>query len=336
MRSRNSLVAFSDCVITTHLLCLSVSSVSGHCICGCRGSNRSIDRTTASWIHTGTPAAGGGSASFCLTHTLMCPTMALPQDILEEILSHLRFDFPSLKACSLTHPSLLLPSNRLLFAKIRVWDSRGPPTDICLELRKVLVASKHMAASIRSLILNFVWSPKESGTGIFPSLLQLLPNLQRLSVHLARGNISIFNADSFPSPHSISSVRTLILKKIRFDTTSQLYSLLASFNHLEDITMNAVRIDDTNATTHLVPNRQSCFPSTLELNLDGPVIEALLSPQSTVSMANLRVLTVYTNSDQDVEATSSILPSASSSLQVLTLLLPITESRKLRLLLAHY
>ncbi|SJL02464.1 uncharacterized protein ARMOST_05792 [Armillaria ostoyae] len=188
-----------------------------------------------------------------------------------------------------------------------------------------------MTASIRSLILHFVWSPKESGTGIFPSLLQLLPNLQRLSIHLARGNVSIFNADPFPSPHSISSVRTLTLEKIGFDTTSQLYSLLASFNNLEDISMDVIRIDDTNATTNLVPSRQSCFPSALELNLDGPVIETLLSPRSTVSMANLRVLTIYADSDQDVKATSSIL-SASSSLQVLTLLLPITESRESHLI----
>ncbi len=76
--------------------------------------------------------------------------MTLPQDILEEILSHLRFDLPSLKACLLTHPTFLLPSNRLLFAKVRVQNSRGPPTDICLELRKVLVASKYMTESIRS------------------------------------------------------------------------------------------------------------------------------------------------------------------------------------------
>ncbi|KAK0447769.1 hypothetical protein EV421DRAFT_1927059 [Armillaria borealis] len=255
----------------------------------------------------------------------MCSTMALPQDILEEILSHLRSDFPSLKACSLTHPSFLLPSNRLLFAKVRVQDYRGPPTDICLELRKVLVASKYMTESIRSLILDFIWYPEESGTGIFPSLLQLLPNLQRLCIHLARGNVSILNAGSFPPPSSISSVRTLILDKILFDTASQLYSLLASFNNLEVVTLDEIGIEDTNATVDLVPSRQSCLPSTLELSLEGPVLEALLFPQSTVSIANLRVLSILTVTDQEVITTSSILSSASSSLEGLTLLLPVTK-----------
>ncbi|KAK0230244.1 hypothetical protein IW262DRAFT_1337121 [Armillaria fumosa] len=178
----------------------------------------------------------------------MCSTMAFPQDIREEISSHLRLDFPSLKACPLTHPSFLLPSNRLLFAKVRVRDSRGHPTDICLELRKVLVASKYMVESIRSLILDFIWYPKESGIGIFSSVLQLLPNLQRLCVQLAFGNIPILNAESFPSPCSISSVRTLILEKIQFDTASQLHSLLASSNNLEVITLDGIRIEDANVT----------------------------------------------------------------------------------------
>ncbi|KAK0201212.1 hypothetical protein DFS33DRAFT_1447398 [Desarmillaria ectypa] len=235
--------------------------------------------------------------------------MALPQDILEEILSHLRFDFPSLKTCSLTHSSFLRPTNRLLFAKILAQDFRGPPADICLKLRKVLVVSKYMAASIRSLVMNFFWYPEESGTGIFPSLLQLLPNLHRFFIYLSRANISMFNADPFPAPHSISSVRTLILGDIVFDAISQLYSLLASFKNLEVITMDVIWINDASATADLVPSRQSCFPSTLELNLNGPVMEALLSLQSTVSIANLRVLSILAGSGREVIATSSILSS---------------------------
>ncbi|KAK0462846.1 uncharacterized protein EV420DRAFT_1521260 [Desarmillaria tabescens] len=248
--------------------------------------------------------------------------MTLPQDILEEILSHLRFDFPSLKACSLTHSSFLLPSNRLLFAKLKVRDSRGPPADICFKLQKVLVDSKYMAASIRSLVISFFWYQEESGTGIFPSLLQLLPNLHRFFLYLSQANISRFNAGSFPAPRSISSVRTLILYGIVFDTASQLHSLLVSFNDLEVITMDAIWINDAKATTELVPSRQfSCCPSTLELNVDGSVTEALLSPQSTVSVANLCVLSILASSVREVSATSSILSSASSSLEVLTLFL---------------
>ncbi|SJL08777.1 uncharacterized protein ARMOST_12147 [Armillaria ostoyae] len=132
-------------------------------------------------------------------------------------------------------------------------------------------------ASIRSLILDFVWYLEGHGTGIFPSLLQLLPNLQRLFIHLARSNVSIFNASSFASVPSITSVRTLILDKIVFGTVSQLYSLLSSFNNLELITnMNVIRINDANATT-----------------LDGPILETLLFPQCTVSTAKLRVLSIF-------------------------------------------
>ncbi|PBK93887.1 hypothetical protein ARMGADRAFT_1029756 [Armillaria gallica] len=163
-----------------------------------------------------------------------------------------------------------------------------------------------MTESIRFLILDFIWYPEESGTGIFPSVLQLLPNLQRLCIHLAWGNVSILNAGSFSSPQSISSVRTLILDKIVFDTASRLYSLLASFNNLEVINLDETGIEDANATADLVLSRQSCFPSTLELSLEGPVLEALLFPQSTVSIANLRILSILTVTDQEVITTSFI------------------------------
>ncbi|KAK0204179.1 hypothetical protein DFS33DRAFT_1337418 [Desarmillaria ectypa] len=245
--------------------------------------------------------------------------MDIPQDILEEILHHISSDHPSIKACSLSHSSFLPPTRRLLFSEVKLhhrWQISH--TDICLEFRQILVASKYISSSIRTLILNHWYSIEDIDYRcIFPSLLELIPDLRRGHIYLAMNKTRIFGANLFLPPHSISNVRHLILNAIVFDTYSQMFSLIGSFSDLEVITMSRIRIDDPDGMEHIPVPSHHCAPSTLELNIGGDSLECLFCPQSTISVGNLRVLNVVAF-EHNVPAITSLLSLSSSSLEHLT------------------
>ncbi|KAK0232167.1 hypothetical protein EDD85DRAFT_956025 [Armillaria nabsnona] len=246
----------------------------------------------------------------------------IPEDILEEILCHLSSDFPSLKACSLSHSSFLLPTRRLLFSNVKLRHCRqNSHTDICLEFRETLLGSKYMQSFIRTLILHH-WDLIEDikYQCIFPSLLELIPDLRRVHISLGTNKPTILGASFFPLPHSISSVRHLILDDIVFETHAQMLSLFASFSDLEVISASRIYFDDPGTTDHISIPSHHCTPSTLELNMGGAALECLFnSPQSTISIANLRILSVLLFK-HNIFAIASVLSLSSSSLEHLTLI----------------
>ncbi|SJL16165.1 uncharacterized protein ARMOST_19684 [Armillaria ostoyae] len=245
--------------------------------------------------------------------------MDIPEDILEEILHHLNLDFPSLKACSLSHSSFLPPTRRLLFSNVKLRHCRqNSHTDICLDFRETLLASKYMQSSIRTLVLYHWYLIEDINYQcIFPSLLELIPDLRRVHIYLGTNKATIFGADFFPPPHSISSVRHLILDDIVFETFAQMLSLFASFSDLEVISVSRICIDDPGATDHIPVPSHHCVPSTLELSMSGASLECLFSPQSTISIANLRVLSVLVF-DHNILDIASLLSLSGSSLEDLT------------------
>ncbi len=246
--------------------------------------------------------------------------MDIPEDILEEILGHLSSDFPSLKACSLSHSSFLPPTRRLLLSNVKLRHCRqNSHTDICLEFRETLLASKYMQSSIRTLALHHWYLIEDINYQcIFPSLLELIPDLRRVHIFLGTNKATILGANFFPLPHSISSVRHLILDEIVFETHAQMLSLFASFSDLEVISASSICFDDPGTTDHIPIASHHCTPSTLELNMGGAALECLFnSPQSTISIANLRVLSVLLI-EHNIFAIDSLLSLSSSSLEHLT------------------
>ncbi len=258
----------------------------------------------------------------CQLRSSSCIMPDIPEDILEEILRHLSSYFPSLKACSLSHSSFLPPTRRLLFSNVKLRHCRqNSHTDICLEFRETLLASKYIQSSIRTLILHH-WDLIEDikYQCIFPSLLELIPDLRRVHISLGTNKATILRANFFPPPHSISSVRHLILDDIVFETHAQMLSLFASFSDLEVISASRIRFDDPDATDHIPIASHHCTPSTLELNMGGAALECLFnSPQTTISIANLRILSVLLF-ERNIFAIASVLSLSSSSLERLTLI----------------
>ncbi|SJL16162.1 uncharacterized protein ARMOST_19681 [Armillaria ostoyae] len=246
--------------------------------------------------------------------------MDISEDISEEILGHLSSDFPSLKACSLSNSSFLPPTRRLLLSNVKLRHCRqNSHTDICLNFRETLLASKYMQSSIRTLILHHWYLIEDINYQcIFPSLLELIPDLRRVHIYLGTNKATIFGASFFPPPHSISSVRHLILHEIVFETFAQMLSVFASFSNLEVISASRISFDDPGTTDHIPVPSHHCTPSTLELNMGGAALECLFnSPQSTISIANLRVLSVLVF-ERNIFAIASLLFLSSSSLEHLT------------------
>ncbi|KAK0449578.1 uncharacterized protein EV420DRAFT_776626 [Desarmillaria tabescens] len=247
--------------------------------------------------------------------------MDIPEDVLEEILRHLSSDFPSLKACSLSHSFFLPSTRRLLFSYVKLPHNKQiSHTDICLNFRQTLVASKYVLSSIRTLSLIH-WDSTDDidYRCIFPSLLELIPNLRRVHIFLAMNRPTIFG-DSFPPPpHSISSVRHLILEDTVFNSSSQMLSLFVTFSNLEVISMNRISIDNPSGVERTYVSSHRCAPSTLELRTGGAPVECLLSPQSTISIGNLRVLSVQAF-ERNIDAISSLISLSSPSLEHLTFL----------------
>ncbi|KAK0469209.1 uncharacterized protein EV420DRAFT_14608 [Desarmillaria tabescens] len=175
-----------------------------------------------------------------------------------------------------------------------------------------------MPASIRHLILDYWCLEEQTGNQcMFLSLLQLLPNLQQVQMQFSLTKAMMLNVGSFPSPFSISSVRHLILNEMDFDTIAHLYSLFSCFEQLETIAMSRIIIKDISFPNHLAPSHR-CYPSTLDLELNGSIIEHLFSPQSTISLSSLRILKVVAV-DADVFTVASLLSLVNSSLESLTL-----------------
>ncbi|KAK0232372.1 hypothetical protein EDD85DRAFT_847591 [Armillaria nabsnona] len=176
--------------------------------------------------------------------------MAIPQETLEEILDHLRFDYRSLKACSFTHSSFLPPSHRLLFMTVQ------NQTDECM---------------------------------LF-SLLRLLPKLQRVKIFHSLSKATMHNVDSFRSPPSISNIRHLVLTDTKFESFTHLFSLFSNLEQLDTITMFQVYVKDVSSPNHHLASSRRCHPSALDLHLGSPIVERLFSPQSTISLKGLRAL----------------------------------------------
>lgn len=218
--------------------------------------------------------------------------MAIPQETLEEILDHLRFDYRSLKACSLTHSSFLPPSHRLLFMTVKIRHYRHQ-VDNCLKFRDTMVASKYMALSIRYLILHYLYQRPEdqSDECMLFSLLRLLPKLQRVKIYHSLSKATMHNVGSFHPPPSISNIRHLILTDTKFESFTHLFSLFSNLEQLDTITMFQVYVKDVSSPNHLAPSRR-CHPSTLDLQLGSPIVERLFSPQSTISLKGLRALNI--------------------------------------------
>ncbi|PBK94642.1 hypothetical protein ARMGADRAFT_60827 [Armillaria gallica] len=252
--------------------------------------------------------------------------MNIPQETLEEILDHLRFDFHSLKACSLTHSSFLPPSHRLLFMTVEIRHYRHQ-VDSCLKFRDTMVASKYMALSIRYLILHYLYQHLEdqSDECMLFSLLRLLPKLQRVKIdHSLSKATGMHNVDSFRSAPSISNIRHLILTDTKFESFTHLFSLFSNLEQLDIITMFQVTVKDVSSPNHLDPFRR-CHPSALDLQIGRPIIERLLSPQSTISLKGLRVLNILATD-------AAYLPSfVIPSLESLTLRLTRSKCRTLGL-----
>ncbi len=223
---------------------------------------------------------------------ILSSAMAIPQETLEEILDHLRFDYRSLKACSLTHSSFLPPSHRLLFMTVKIRHYRHQ-VDSCLKFRDTMVASKYMALSIRYLILHYLYLRPEDQNDecILFSLLRLLPKLQRVKIYHSLSKATMHNVGSFRSPPSISNIRHLILTDTKFENFTHLFSLFSNLEQLDTITMFQVTVKDVSSPNHLAPSRR-CHPSTLDLQLGSPIVERLFSPQSTISLKGLRALNI--------------------------------------------
>ncbi|PBK70916.1 hypothetical protein ARMSODRAFT_955634 [Armillaria solidipes] len=236
--------------------------------------------------------------------------MTIPQEILEEILDHLRFDFHTLKACSLTHSSFLPPSHRLLFMTVKIRHYRHQ-VDSCLKFRDTMVASKYMASSVCYLILHYLYQRPEEQPDecMLFFLLRLLPKLQLVKIYHSLSKATMHNIDSLRPPPSISNIRHLILTDTKFESFTHLFSLFSSLEQLDTITMFQVTVKDVSSPNHLAPSRR-CHPSALDLYLGDPIVEHLFSPQSTISLKGLRVLNIVATNA--VYLPSFVIPSLES------------------------
>ncbi|KAJ7147152.1 hypothetical protein C8R43DRAFT_543167 [Mycena crocata] len=248
----------------------------------------------------------------------------LPQEIVDEILSYLRGDIVSLKACSLVNLSFYPTSHRLMFSRLKLRPRK--PDLLPAQLERLLSRFPDMIGHVHELVLQHAYISR--WPNMWPGLPNL-PNLRRLcisNVYSVNGDTCLIYLLGLPSlvhfelhytwgqplTHIIhvlpSGLKTLALKNVDesfpewFDKGLNLHSSVGPI-HLDSLTLDG-RDYGVYAT-----------------QIDTHVPACLLDPRSRIILSSTRRLLFISRNSMGTQA-CDVLQACSPSLEHLEFQFP--------------
>lgn len=226
----------------------------------------------------------------------MAPSLSVPQDLVDEIISHLHDDIDALKKCTMVSHSFYLPSRKLLFSSIIL---NNP--DSITGLYSLLIDAPDIANLIRDLHLQ-IFPELDDIDVILSEISRSIKQLQ----HLVLGHRDAYGVYWQDIPNNYrNALKTLVcLDSLRSLELACIYFIPLSFIHMakgiKALTMEYIQTKDDLTATDIVPVMQLeelHLGSSVSFNQTSPLISPRLRQLSFVEKggSSLESATQYIN-----------------------------------------
>lgn len=255
-----------------------------------------------------------------------------PQEVIDMIVNQLHGDATTLKQCSLTAKAFVYTSQQLLFHTIYL-DRYYVAQAQCQQLCQTLTESPHLGSFVQELhvmdgpatpaggsIFIVVSGWMANGAIDFLTLLSLLPHLQYLDLSSFIG----FDWKMFSEAMESSILDTLKrISKLRLCNINNVpLAEFQTFNGMKNLTLDNVRFDTVRPRTAVVTPCQGYleFLQFGHRHYTGTraLVEELLLPTSSLSITQLRRLSIAGHSTDLFDIVSTVIAASGHVLEALT------------------